>query len=524
VATRKTAQQATPSIVLLREIRFNVGGDPKDDAPYVQPDRKVDAAGNQLPEKPEPVPMQLGHELADGTFVVGAPVNRGLANIPADNTGGADVYYQHGSKTFRVILPPPGKQFQNEAGEAPQLPPEYNGDADRVALHYSWAPPARVDVQLVGRSWRDSNGLFYPLGETLMYPVSHTLQGKTDVLDQNYNYLKSHGVDYVRTAGQLDWASQTVDPFRPEYPNALAQTLERAYSHGLLTHLFAIGGKCSDPVGAARIMMSVIMDGRRHMVILGEATNEDKALSSSDAIAVARVLAPLGAFGIGMGNTDIENNIIPAGNDAGATLDFLHTERTPPEARMVRQCWDFHYFGRGSADNEGPGTGSSVGQMNDPVSHANKRAGSIICGAALYVHHCGSGVTGNDESNPNGQRYAHIWESPQHAEQLAALVNAVKRLPADVCSWPSRFNNNQPIDIPKGNVDKLYGATDGNRFVEIAIGADGPLQFRGQWRRSAVRFLDVATDSVLWEGTLAEGQLAPSINANQHCVVVGERA
>lgn len=381
----------------------------------------------------------------------------------------------------------------------------------------------RIDVRLSGRTWSDLTGRFFPLGETMMYGVEHVSRGRIDQIVQNYKYLKENGVDFVRTAGQLDWVGQELDPFRLEYPTWLAQTLELAYAHGLLTHLFAIGGKCQDPVAAARIMMSVIMNGRRHMVILGEATNEDKALSQQEAIDVARVLAPLGTFCIGMGNTDIQNNIIPGDQAVSAPISTLHSERTPPEARMVRQCWDFHLFHpRAGLSGEPPGTGSSVGQMNDPFSHASLRAGEIICGATMHVHHCGSGVTGNDEPNPYGQRFALLSQSPQHTEQLRALVNAVKQLPSDIGDWSTRFNNNQPVDIPAGNVEKLYGGTDGNRFAEIAIDAAGPVTFRARWA-CHLRIVNPAEDVLLFDGDLTTGQTT-TVNGLQHYVLVGERA
>jgi len=111
-----------------REINFNVAGDPKDDTPYIQPDK---------PDGVHAIPFALGRGEADGFHEGAKPQNRGLAMIPNTSTGGAWVNYQNGHKRFRIILPPLDKEFQAEAGEFPQLPPEYNGDSDKVALHYT---------------------------------------------------------------------------------------------------------------------------------------------------------------------------------------------------------------------------------------------------------------------------------------------------------------------------------------------------------------------------------------------------
>lgn len=118
----------------MRELYFNVGGDPKDDRPYLQPDNPAGAPA---------IPL---------VFLEGAmPPNRARVVIPNDSTGGSTVYYQNGAKSFRVILPPLDHEFQAEAGEPPQLPPEYNGDADQVALHYRAATPALQRLSARGR-------------------------------------------------------------------------------------------------------------------------------------------------------------------------------------------------------------------------------------------------------------------------------------------------------------------------------------------------------------------------------------
>lgn len=133
-----------------RELFFNVGGNPKDDVPRIQPDRPTGAPA--LP----------------GFFLDGAtPPNRMRVIIPEICTGGATVSYQQGKKRFRVILPPLDQEFQAEAGEVPQLPPEYHGDADKVALHYTWDDATLPILQRHGRFFLLPNGdRFFLKGKT----------------------------------------------------------------------------------------------------------------------------------------------------------------------------------------------------------------------------------------------------------------------------------------------------------------------------------------------------------------------
>lgn len=147
----------------IRELRFNVGGDPGDDTPYAETDPQP-AIG-----KPSiKIFGTLGREEADGSgvFIPGArPANRMQMLVPLEATGGSWVYYQHGMKKFRIIFPPlEATEFQSEAGLPPQLPPEYS-DPDMVALHYT--PIINLPaLELAGRFFRQNGQRFFLNGAT----------------------------------------------------------------------------------------------------------------------------------------------------------------------------------------------------------------------------------------------------------------------------------------------------------------------------------------------------------------------
>lgn len=123
---------------MLRELRFNVGGDPSDDIPTLYPD---------LPPN------------TPGIVCTFEQPGRLLAIIPSAVYGGATLIYQCGSKSFRVIVPP-NKEGQWEAGDPLCLPPEYGGDPDKVALHYT--PDADLPIlEPRGRYfWQDGERFF----------------------------------------------------------------------------------------------------------------------------------------------------------------------------------------------------------------------------------------------------------------------------------------------------------------------------------------------------------------------------
>lgn len=122
----------------MRELRFNVAGDSKDDVPMLAPD---------LPAGTPPI-----------ACVFEQP-GRCLAIVPHGVYGGAWMSYQSGRQRFRVIVPPDA-DGQWEAGDPLCIPPEYGGDFERVALHYRWIA-ALSPLETVGRFFRQNGQRFF---------------------------------------------------------------------------------------------------------------------------------------------------------------------------------------------------------------------------------------------------------------------------------------------------------------------------------------------------------------------------
>lgn len=96
------------------QINWNVAGDPKGDQPVLITDNPP--GGTTLSTHFEGVP--------------GSPPNRFIAIVPEGITGGATLYWNHGRRQTRVIVPMGGGSW--EAGAPPCLPPELTPDDEAL--------------------------------------------------------------------------------------------------------------------------------------------------------------------------------------------------------------------------------------------------------------------------------------------------------------------------------------------------------------------------------------------------------
>lgn len=121
-------------------VNFNVGGDPRNDQPRIVADNPP------------------GGTLLSSHFegLAGQTPNRWVATVPSTITGAATVFYQQDTKSFRVILP--SGDGPHEASSPECLPPEYHGDASKVALVYT---PVVLTLRRDGLQIRRSDGSRY---------------------------------------------------------------------------------------------------------------------------------------------------------------------------------------------------------------------------------------------------------------------------------------------------------------------------------------------------------------------------
>lgn len=341
-------------------------------------------------------------------------------------------------------------------------------------------PPARTGlVSLVGRAWMDDGGLYYPLGDTLLYALGHWHRGQRDLVHENLDYIASHGHDYVRILGQVNWSGQEIDPTWPDYEAELGQLIDAIYDHGLRTKLTLVGGGAGD-VRAAAAKVSRVVSLRREKIQILEAVNEQNG-SAGDAILIAQAWRGLGVpVSIGRGNTGV-SDIRADGDLAGASVDILHTERglgSSEEAggihaRQVRQAIDFRSFTRACENGEPPGPASSVATLDDPEQMAAFRIASILWGAGAFCLHTGHGVYGRNYASSAGYRFARLADSHRSAELMQAVRTADAHLPLGIENWtPS--NKDQPIQTREGECNKHYWAHRGKDFVSLPLGCVPP--------------------------------------------------
>lgn len=486
--------------MLTRELRFNVGGDPRDDQPWLQPDNPP------------------GHAPIAGIF---ESPGRLLTVIPDICTGGATLSYQHQAKSFRVILPPIGEQFQAEAGEPPQLPPEYHGDPDKVALHYEWIDVRPGQTRVDGRIWFDDAGQDRPIGITNFAAAGFYMRGQSSHVARDFAFMQAQKLSAYRALCSVNggpWTDKgrAIDPSDPAWLPSIAQMIDDGYTrYGLKAALTVIGGGCPDPVGIARRLVDMLAL-RKDRILCLEAVNEMNA-TTAEAGEIARVLAPLGLpFGVGLGNAGIDT-IKDATTDAGASVAFFHQERSGPQnsgpltedqrKRNARQCWDYKEFPTASACGEPAGIKSSVAEINEAFLMAVMRAGDIICGAGYFVVHPGAGVFSSLYPYNDGVRHEWLDEVPNLPQQLEAVRHAADRIPAHAEAWHKTNGAQGPLPfVASGQFEKLYVSTGPGTHVGILTAAHGAIRIEPRQGAMQIEVSNPATGAIVAMQDLHPGE------------------
>lgn len=312
----------------------------------------------------------------------------------------------------------------------------------------------------------DAGGPYYPLVSTLFW----SLREPQRALD-NVAWLRTKGYDGPRILYDVDWSSGLAVHGTPD---GLSRFLDSARgNYGARTKITVTGGSSRDKLQLAREVRDVVRT-RLDSVILLEAANEGNA-SRADAIEMAKILNDSGALvSVGLGDQGIET-IISAGNEAGASVDSFHIERSGDAMRWIRQGWDHHSWSRATDRGEDMGPASSSVQTTDPFILATLRAGSIINGAGLYCLHTGDGVFGYSYAGPTGWRYANLYDRPNADTIYTAVRTADQSLYLGMENW-AHANNNLPMEVNSGPIDKQQMARSGKDFV-ILLTDTGNIDF-----------------------------------------------
>jgi hypothetical protein len=314
------------------------------------------------------------------------------------------------------------------------------GAWEQFKVHVIYSPvkirPGIVRAQ--GRNFVDDQGQFYPLGATLMWAL-WGWKFDQDRLKQNLQYLKSHGYDYVRILGEVDWSGETIDWQWPDYQQVLGDFMDYAYDQcGLRTEITIIGGNDNvDYLGFTQKIAAVTNAGRQHKVLDFETANESygRPITLAQMNSMGRWLKQntpnlvalsssegLGTYKSGFAwPQDYISVLVPS--DA-ANLGTTHMDRSFGDDgwRAVRQPWDFKDLPFPVSHNEPIGPRSSVAEEVDPLRLTMLRAVGIINGVTAFVLHNGAGVAG--QVDPAHNRPANLWEVPG----IDAIMDAVRGL------------------------------------------------------------------------------------------------
>ena len=306
-----------------------------------------------------------------------------------------------------------------------------------------------------GRCVRDDQGLFNPLGLTLMWSMQGIQWDPDDHWQNNIDWAVEKRFDFVRPLTEVKWdGNRLLDPQKQAWwPDVLRRMMDLCYAAGMRLGVTLRGkGTDVDHLWLAREVARAIADGRTHNVLACEMENEysNDGDPLEELMDMARIMSGLIPNMLALstpGNAEEAARIKQACLDLALEMFILHTERSPADHgwRDVRQSYDFNNFRPlVGADWEGPGPGSSGSTLTSPLHLAMKRFIAIMCGSPIFILHCGTGVFGDGNPGGTGPRPANFWEIDNIDAICAAVRNIDALLPEGVSNWTVANTQWQP--------------------------------------------------------------------------------
>jgi hypothetical protein len=382
--------------------------------------------------------------------------------------------------------------------------PHLGGSGAAARQGTARAGPVRAD----GRAVTDAGGPFNALGATLFWGA-WGYKFDRPRLERNLQVLSAAGIDYVRVLGSVggaSWEDRETDPRWSDYDAVAAGMTDLAYDrYGMRVQWTIFGGA---PFTADRRPRESLVDrfadvarGREHKIFAFEIANE----SWQTGFRGAEGLAELRRLGRRLSDktTVLVALSSPATGaacdtyaDAGVDAMTLHYQRSFGSEGPVRPLlrpWAFpDAYNRACQgklpsivfNNEPIGPESSVRQDDSPSRIAAGYVMTFLAGNASYVLHAGPGIRGGGAADisPKLRRHAHFDELPSFAPITAALAAAKQYLPHGLANW-TRHGPGTPTAPLQGSA-RVYAASDGLRFVALAMGAKGALVVRSRNKAS----------------------------------------
>lgn len=336
--------------------------------------------------------------------------------------------------------------------------------------------------QLLGRAIIDDDGLHNYLGITYFY-APYAYEFERDRFERSADWLAEKRFDYARVLAEVDWPGRSIDPRRPSYEAVLAGTIDGLAKRGIRTQLSLVGGVKPD--------LDVLLDKvirvcqpRADKLLYLEGANEAHRLDKVTEVQLVKInerllsaLPNLTALSCPPSGEGQLARWIRLQKECKARVLALHTERNEADAhcRQVRQAYDFVHVGENStgSDQEGPGSDSSVGQLESPRWQALKRALAHLAGAGAYTYHCGAGVSGVPV--PAYGRPAEFWET-ENVDAIISALHVVGALLPNGCQNWRLVNNGRDKEHPlqlDDRVSRPSKPVEGAGFWEGAADAHG---------------------------------------------------
>jgi hypothetical protein len=373
----------------------------------------------------------------------------------------------------------------------------------------------------------DDAGPSIPLGASLFWAVWGYQNDKTR-LEQTLDYLKHHGVDYVRVLAAVGpsgaWEDRMADPTSPQWPAAIAGVTDLVYQYGLRIEWTIFGGLDKTPTVASRrkVVDDIIAmsKGREKKIMFWEVANEAASNGWSDKVSelasltkYLRTKTPsITIAAPTCGKTGCDQTFY---TDADATIRTAHLSRSQGGEggvwRPVRQPWEMLLCQAPKpwTNNEPIGPGSSVASDDDPLRLTMTLVTTAISGGATYVYHSRPGIRGGGRGDMVRGGPADWWEV-KNVEKTFAGLNAVRKvLPPKLANWKQHNCNSHFPDRPFVCDDatqlRTYCATSGQDVICAPLLIEGSTRYVA--RRAIVgSWIDALTGATLSKFSLAAGE------------------
>jgi len=324
-------------------------------------------------------------------------------------------------------------------------------------------PDSKGKVRAEGKKLLDDNGPFLALGATL-FPMPWACLNDMARLKDNIRDMLDQGCECFRVGNvtgsggsnvqEDSWYDRCLNPGVQGWQTWIdgnRQMFELAVSMGfrVLSSIFLSADRLSREDRRRAVQeMATLFNQFPDRVLYAEISNEAKldTAESHELVSLLRQLCPW---------LLVTSTAADWGGDSNVVAQ--HPERkTQGEGGMWEHCEQmyecFHDKPYVGCVQEPIGPHSSVAEDDDPARLACDAVTGFVCGAPIYIYHCGAGIRfgGEADRNRNPSRHANFRDYPTMPKTWELLRQAKNDFYPDVSNIGHVTHSNSKNDASKG--------------------------------------------------------------------------